>query len=86
MSLPLLDLPPFTIHNLPYGIISTPTSPPRCATAIGNHAIDLAKYTSAGRLSTISKKFGHVDFLHVFGQVTSAYIYWITCKEANGMS
>ena len=32
----------FTIHNLPYGIFSTPTKPARAGIAIGNYIIDLA--------------------------------------------
>jgi fumarylacetoacetase len=32
----------FTIHNLPYGIFSTPTKPARAGVAIGNYIIDLA--------------------------------------------
>ena len=32
----------FTIHNLPYGIFSTPTKPKRAGIAIGNHIIDLS--------------------------------------------
>lgn len=32
----------FTIHNLPYGIFSTPTKPMRSGIAIGNYIIDLA--------------------------------------------
>ena len=31
----------FTIHNLPYGIFSTPTKPARAGVAIGNYIIDL---------------------------------------------
>lgn len=45
MTSPILDQPPFTLNNLPYGIISTSDEPKgRCAVAIGEHAIDLAKY------------------------------------------
>lgn len=32
----------FTIHNLPYGIFSTPTKPKRAGIAIGNQIIDLS--------------------------------------------
>jgi hypothetical protein len=40
---------PFTIHNIPFGVISTTDNPtPRCATAIGNHAIDLALFSQNG--------------------------------------
>ncbi|KAI7190763.1 hypothetical protein KC343_g11200, partial [Hortaea werneckii] len=50
MTSPALDQQPYTLANLPYGVISTPTNPkPRCAVAIGNHAIDLAAYAKPGR-------------------------------------
>jgi fumarylacetoacetase len=43
---------PFTIHNIPFGVISTQENPkPRCATAIGDYAIDLAIYARHGFLS-----------------------------------
>ncbi|CRG92085.1 fumarylacetoacetase [Talaromyces islandicus] len=43
---------PFTIHNIPFGVISTQGNPkPRCATAIGDYAIDLAIYAQHGFLS-----------------------------------
>ncbi|KAF5529622.1 fumarylacetoacetate hydrolase [Fusarium mexicanum] len=42
---------PFSIHNIPFGVISTPDNKsPRCAAAIGNHAIDLAKLAESSRL------------------------------------
>ncbi|KXL47325.1 hypothetical protein M433DRAFT_152857 [Acidomyces richmondensis BFW] len=51
MSTPVLDKLPFTLANLPYGVISTRDEPkPRCAVAIGDHAIDLAKYSKHGGL------------------------------------
>lgn len=67
MSSPALDQLPFTIHNLPYGIISTISQPsPRCAVAVGKHAIDLLAYTKTGRLSTIDP---NIDFARIFDQV-----------------
>jgi fumarylacetoacetase len=45
---------PFTIHNIPFGIISTKTNTSqRCATAIGDFAIDLASFAATGRLDAI---------------------------------
>ncbi|KAH6959586.1 fumarylacetoacetate hydrolase [Ilyonectria sp. MPI-CAGE-AT-0026] len=42
---------PFTIHNIPFGVISTTDNDsPRCATAIGNFAIDLASLARASCL------------------------------------
>lgn len=62
----LLDQLPFTIHNLPYGIISTTGQPrPRCAVAIGKHAIDLVQYSKDERLSKIQPD---LDFQHIFDQ------------------
>ncbi|TQN42880.1 fumarylacetoacetate hydrolase [Blastococcus colisei] len=34
---------PFGLHNLPYGVYSTPGSPPRVATRLGDSVIDLAR-------------------------------------------
>lgn len=66
----VLDRAPFTLQGLPYGVISTPNEPQsRCAVAIGNHVLDLAKYANKGGLSGVSKDFEHVDFDRVFGQV-----------------
>lgn len=42
MNLELSNNPNFTIHNLPYGIFSTPTKPKRAGIAIGNSIIDLS--------------------------------------------
>ncbi|GAB7358366.1 hypothetical protein MBLNU230_g2436t1 [Neophaeotheca triangularis] len=42
-----LNKAPFTIDCLPYGVVSTTSDPePRCAVAIGNHAVDLAIWAS----------------------------------------
>lgn len=58
MASPALDQPPYTLANLPYGVISTSSEPkPRCAVAIGKHALDLAKYAKAGKLFDIES--GH---------------------------
>ncbi|KAK5110922.1 hypothetical protein LTR62_005460 [Meristemomyces frigidus] len=53
-SPPILDQFPYTLANLPYGVISTQAEPKlRCAVAIGHHAIDLAKYAKNGNLFNI---------------------------------
>ena len=70
MSAPTLDKLPFTLQCLPYGVISTADSEPRCAVAIGDHAIDLLEYSHSGRLEGVSEAFGDVEFDHVFGQVS----------------
>ncbi|CAK7225474.1 hypothetical protein SBRCBS47491_005902 [Sporothrix bragantina] len=57
---------PFTINNLPYGVISTKTdTSKRCATVLNNHAIDLSVLHSQGVFSDIP---GLVD--NVFAQCT----------------
>jgi fumarylacetoacetase len=60
MSSLVLDELPYSIDNLPYGVISTSNEPQaRCAVAIGQHAIDLAKYANA-RLLEIDGKLGDI--------------------------
>ena len=72
MSSPALDQPPYTLDNLPYGVISTANEPkPRCAVAIGQHAIDLAKYAKHGNLFNVEsdgkfiaqQAFSEVDYM-----------------------
>jgi len=70
MSTPILDKLPFTLQCLPYGVIATADSEPRCAVAIGDHAIDLLEYAHSGRLEGVSDAHGDVEFDHVFGQVS----------------
>lgn len=70
MGSPTLNQPPFTIDNLPYGVFRTSRNPyPRCAVAIGQHALDLAEYAKTGRLSSLQS--GHnFSFENVFSQVS----------------
>lgn len=65
----ILDQPPYTLQNLPYGVISTSSEPkPRCAVAIGQHAIDLAKYSKNGNMFSIES--GHnFMFQQLFSEV-----------------
>ncbi|KAH7408961.1 putative fumarylacetoacetate hydrolase [Cadophora sp. MPI-SDFR-AT-0126] len=59
---------PFTIKNIPFGVISTKTNPlPRCATAIGNYTIDLTVYCKGGRFNERSPG---VSFEEIFQQST----------------
>ncbi|KAL4781351.1 hypothetical protein BJX76DRAFT_350223 [Aspergillus varians] len=45
---------PFPIDNLPYGVISTAENPtPRCATALGNDAIDLSALEKDGYFKSV---------------------------------
>jgi fumarylacetoacetase len=74
MSTLILDKLPFTLQCLPYGVISTADSEPRCAVAIGDHAIDLLEYAHSGRLETVSEAFGDIEFDDVFGQVRPSKI------------
>ena len=46
---------PFTIHNIPFGVISTEANPTlRCATAIGEHALDLQLYSQQGHFEALA--------------------------------
>lgn len=45
---------PFSIDNIPFGIISTSSDlAPRCATAIGDFAVDLVKYAQGADLAAL---------------------------------
>ena len=72
MSIPVLDKLPFTLQCLPFGVVSTADSEPRCAVAIGDHTIDLARYARSGRLDGVSEgnKSG-VEFENIFKQVST---------------
>ncbi|KAK0823810.1 hypothetical protein LTR03_017869, partial [Friedmanniomyces endolithicus] len=71
MVSPALDELPYTLQNLPYGIISTSSeTKPRCAVAIGQHAVDLAKYSKNGNLFDIES--GHnFMFQQMFSEACS---------------
>ncbi len=71
MISPALDELPYTVQNLPYGVISTSSeTKPRCAVAIGQHAVDLAKYSKNGNLFDIES--GHnFMFQQMFSEVCS---------------
>ena len=71
MASPALDKTPYTIHNLPYGVIKTKSDPkPRCAVAIGEHALDLAKYAQNGNLKSLES--GHnYKYENIFGEVSA---------------
>jgi len=71
MTSPALDELPYTLQNLPYGIISTSSeTKPRCAVAIGQHAVDLAKYSKNGNLFDIES--GHnFMFQQMFSEACS---------------
>ncbi|KAL1956635.1 hypothetical protein VTO42DRAFT_6982 [Malbranchea cinnamomea] len=59
---------PFSLANIPFGIISTASSPnPRTAIAIGDYALDLAAFASAGGFSELPVIQPH---LNVFSQST----------------
>lgn len=70
MSSPALNEPPFTIQNLPYGVIKTAADlNPRCAVAIGQHALDLTKYAKTKRLASLES--GHnFEFESLFAEVS----------------
>ncbi|PGH17388.1 fumarylacetoacetase [Polytolypa hystricis UAMH7299] len=59
---------PFSLANIPFGIISTLSSPsPRPAIAIGDYALDLFAFASSGGFSKLSSFTPHID---VFAQPT----------------
>ncbi|EAS35959.3 fumarylacetoacetase [Coccidioides immitis RS] len=64
-----LDIPkdsPFSLANIPFGIISTAVSAtPRPAIAIGDYALDLFTFASAGGFSKLPALQSHID---VFAQ------------------
>jgi hypothetical protein len=75
MSVPALNKLPFTLQCLPFGVISTKDSEPRCAVAIGDHAIDLSKYAQSGHLAGVGKEDkSDIDFERVFKQVSIATV------------
>ena len=64
---------PFTIRNIPFGVISTKDNPtPRCATAIGGYAIDLGVYSSKGHLSKLSLDTSITEIFNEVGLIPSA--------------
>ena len=57
---------PFTIGNIPFGVISTTETPePHCATAIGDYALDLAAYFQQEDLNAL---YG-LDLVNIFSKV-----------------
>ena len=51
---PVPDHSDFSIHNLPFGIFSTPDRTPRVGIAIGEHIIDLADLAQSGLWDNIA--------------------------------
>jgi fumarylacetoacetase len=63
---------PFTVDNIPFGVIKTAKeSTPRCASAIGDYAIDLSLYAQAGNLNAVKEGF---DLTDVFSRVSLALL------------
>ncbi|GAM43096.1 2-hydroxyhepta-2,4-diene-1,7-dioate isomerase [Talaromyces pinophilus] len=48
---PVPDSSPFGVHNIPFGIYSTPQTTPRAATAVGNYVLDLDTLLQHGVLT-----------------------------------
>lgn len=66
--LPIPKESPFSLANIPFGIVSTPSSSsPRPAIAIGDHVLDLFAFSSAGGFSKLPSFASHID---VFAQST----------------
>jgi fumarylacetoacetase len=67
----------FTINNIPFGVISTKSDPrPRCATAIGNYAIDLAVYAQMGRLAEVDSSDSIYNALRQVRVNRSLLVVW----------
>ena len=52
-----IDIPKdsdFSLHNIPFGIFSTPDKSPRCCTAIGPYVVDLAVLAEHGYFQALS--------------------------------
>lgn len=68
------DGTPFTLNNIPFGIISTDTNPqPRGATAIGGHAVDLSLYWQNMLKNESQPPIAGINYeslLNVFNQVS----------------
>lgn len=58
---------PFSLANVPFGIVSTPSSSPRAAVAIGEQVLDLAAFASGNGFSQLPAIHPH---LSVFSQST----------------
>jgi hypothetical protein len=58
---------PFTVDNIPFGVVKTAKdSTPRCASAIGDYAIDLSLLAQRGNFDNIEENLDLVDiFSHV---------------------
>jgi hypothetical protein len=66
----ILEGCPFTIENIPFGVISTTSNPvPHCATAIGEYALDLAAYFQHKDARNIPSSLKGIDFVTVFSKV-----------------
>lgn len=64
----------FTIHNIPFGIFSTPSTEPRVGVAIGDHILDLAAVAKLGTFDFDTSVFSkHVlnDFMTLGKPVTN---------------
>ncbi|EME48928.1 hypothetical protein DOTSEDRAFT_19422 [Dothistroma septosporum NZE10] len=77
-----LDQLPYTIQNLPYGIVSSEhNTSPRCAVAIGQHAVDLTRWAKRGTITNLQT--GDRSFEEIFAQPTLnsfAALPWNTRK------
>lgn len=73
---------PFTLDNIPFGVISTDSNTkPRCATALGDYAIDLAAYWKD---RTYAQLEGSRSLYDIFNQVfDTLYPIALFIREAN---
>ena len=65
------DASPFTLSNIPFGVISTQMKPnPHCATAIGDHALDLSQASAEGLFDNLE---GHEIVVEAFSEVRTPH-------------
>jgi fumarylacetoacetase len=90
-----LKIPPqtdFSVHNLPYGIFSTPDRDRRAGVAIGEHVIDLAAVARLGLLDDLLPaptvlEQPHLNDLIATGKATTAALrrrlqQWLTAPDS----
>ncbi|KEF59114.1 uncharacterized protein A1O9_03958 [Exophiala aquamarina CBS 119918] len=66
---PLPDRGEFSIHNIQFGVISTPHGQPRRATTVGDFVLDLQRFAQHGYLKQVAISGTEVDLASVFSKV-----------------
>lgn len=66
---PLPDRGEFSIHNIPFGVVSSPKGQPYCASRIGDFILDLRRFAQYGHLKQVTISGTKIDFVSVFSKV-----------------